>query len=288
MGRVGLWRELFVTKTSDQSHSAPPTGDEGLRCPNCEYNLTGLVEETCPECGTPFDRRRLITKIHARLHSIPIWGERNSRGWIRSFIWTLIEIWIHPVRFSSRFPTSPNKSDARLFSRVCLFTSFILWMIALRNPFGPYWSTNFYIVGALIELIGLMYFCELLVRKLIFAPWRMFSNTRADDQRNDAFIRMTRAFLVLSSMATLLSNWPNSRMNRWYGLTIQDKSVWPTIAVFVYWWICVTIMAFVMTRKKSTFVRAMLFVPAVFFLILGITFFLEPISTFLYSRLARS
>ena len=26
-----------------------------LFCPRCRYNLTGLVEHRCPECGTPFD-----------------------------------------------------------------------------------------------------------------------------------------------------------------------------------------------------------------------------------------
>lgn len=24
-------------------------------CPNCDYNLTGLIERRCPECGEPFD-----------------------------------------------------------------------------------------------------------------------------------------------------------------------------------------------------------------------------------------
>lgn len=27
----------------------------GLFCPNCDYDLTGLTENRCPECGQPFD-----------------------------------------------------------------------------------------------------------------------------------------------------------------------------------------------------------------------------------------
>jgi hypothetical protein len=27
----------------------------GLRCPACDYDLTGLHEHRCPECGAGFD-----------------------------------------------------------------------------------------------------------------------------------------------------------------------------------------------------------------------------------------
>jgi hypothetical protein len=30
-----------------------PGFDTGLRCPQCQYNLTGLTLSRCPECGTP-------------------------------------------------------------------------------------------------------------------------------------------------------------------------------------------------------------------------------------------
>ena len=31
-----------------------------LLCPHCGYNLRGLPEDRCPECGRPFDRARLL------------------------------------------------------------------------------------------------------------------------------------------------------------------------------------------------------------------------------------
>ena len=33
--------------------SQPPASDSGKRCSKCGYNLTGLTEPRCPECGTP-------------------------------------------------------------------------------------------------------------------------------------------------------------------------------------------------------------------------------------------
>ena len=35
--------------------------DMGMRCPRCNYDLTGLVDRRCPECGVDFDMARLMT-----------------------------------------------------------------------------------------------------------------------------------------------------------------------------------------------------------------------------------
>ena len=31
--------------------------EDGLTCARCGYNLTGLPEPRCPECGQPFEQR---------------------------------------------------------------------------------------------------------------------------------------------------------------------------------------------------------------------------------------
>ncbi|MCZ6836274.1 MAG: hypothetical protein O7G85_10905 [Planctomycetota bacterium] len=38
----------------------------GFVCPTCEYDLTGLIEQRCPECGEPFDLERLEREQAAR------------------------------------------------------------------------------------------------------------------------------------------------------------------------------------------------------------------------------
>lgn len=89
---------------SDDSHVSPtPLDDEGLHCPKCEYNLTGLSDDRCPECGTTFDRRTLRQHAVER-RPIPTWPERtlagNISGFARTLYWTALE----PGEFARRFP----------------------------------------------------------------------------------------------------------------------------------------------------------------------------------------
>lgn len=51
--------------------------DRALRCPNCDYNLTGLSQHRCPECGKPFDLTELRRQAaRQRLHDKSGWAVR--------------------------------------------------------------------------------------------------------------------------------------------------------------------------------------------------------------------
>jgi hypothetical protein len=65
-------------------------------CPLCEYNLRGLSEGRCPECGYRFEWS-VITDLAARPH--PFLFEHHPERNVRSFFRTL---WgtITPTRFS--------------------------------------------------------------------------------------------------------------------------------------------------------------------------------------------
>jgi hypothetical protein len=41
-----------------------------LHCPNCGYNLTGLPENRCPECGGKFDPARLALRSMCRVRPL--------------------------------------------------------------------------------------------------------------------------------------------------------------------------------------------------------------------------
>lgn len=77
---------------------------EEIHCPLCDYNLRGLIEPRCPECGFRFEWPDLLEPSR-RLH--PFLFEHN-RG-IRPFWRTLLAGW-RPRRFWSRLhPAQPSR-----------------------------------------------------------------------------------------------------------------------------------------------------------------------------------
>jgi hypothetical protein len=61
-------------------------------CPLCEYNLRGLVEPRCPECGHRFDWAQLLDDVR---HTHPWLFEQQRRGLFKSYLSTF---------FTSQFP----------------------------------------------------------------------------------------------------------------------------------------------------------------------------------------
>src|SRR5438105_8656859 len=52
--------------------------DADLLCGHCSHNLRGVPSDRCPECGTRFDRSRLLTS------AVP-WEARRVLGGFRAY-----------------------------------------------------------------------------------------------------------------------------------------------------------------------------------------------------------
>jgi hypothetical protein len=96
--------ERDVTAQLDHAPSPQPapelpqweqTRDE-LLCPLCDYNLRGLVEPRCPECGYQFDWHALQQE-KAREH--PYLFEHHHRNNLSSFFCTFTRSALRPRRF---------------------------------------------------------------------------------------------------------------------------------------------------------------------------------------------
>jgi hypothetical protein len=92
---------------ANDSGTAPPdwsTIDRPVLCPLCDYDLRGLSQPRCPECGYAFDWRELLDP---NLAPHPYLFEHHPRRNVRSFFRTLLGS-LRPRRFwPSISPTQP-------------------------------------------------------------------------------------------------------------------------------------------------------------------------------------
>ena len=80
---VGKSGEVVVGLAGDYGRPVPEQPPH--LCPECDYNLTGLVSRRCPECGTPFTLPE--ARRHAGVFSPAAQNERRSVRLDRMFFY---------------------------------------------------------------------------------------------------------------------------------------------------------------------------------------------------------
>ena len=80
--------------------------EQQLLCPLCEYDLRGLIDPRCPECGYSFKWEELRDPA-LRLH--PYLFEHHAERGVRMFFKTLFNSALRPRRFwRTLYPTQPS------------------------------------------------------------------------------------------------------------------------------------------------------------------------------------
>ncbi|GJM26507.1 MAG: hypothetical protein DHS20C16_29220 [Phycisphaerae bacterium] len=235
--------------------------DEGLRCPDCDYNLTGLTDEVCPECGEGFSRQQLLDELAGVVAPIPIWSRRDQIGFLSAFGLTVITILFTPVAFARSFPKNADPREAALFSRWCL-------AIAAVIAIAPYLVEGIEeaiisIVAVAAVVIGVLT-CELTIAGVIFAalPRSEKSGTPDAYSQSLAVIRMTRAFLIMSALFICVA--------RVYGLRASEL-IYPGnthlytgfLIIVGYWWLCITCMSYALRKTMTCVVLSAILVPII-------------------------
>jgi hypothetical protein len=95
---------------------APVVNDTGMRCLVCDYNVTGLSENRCPECGTEFDPD-LLRRVAAG-QPIPCtpW---DTRGGFVGFWQTWWMSLVKPWRLADNFAPRHNVRRAAAYTLIC-------------------------------------------------------------------------------------------------------------------------------------------------------------------------
>ncbi len=111
-------------ETSAHDHTDRAAGcpeDGGLRCPACEYNLTGLDSARCPECGRPLDWpaiRRARDQEAARRGTC--WERWPLPLKPAAFLATAFQAALLPWQLARCLPGRPRTAGPLLFLAVCL------------------------------------------------------------------------------------------------------------------------------------------------------------------------
>lgn len=65
-GTAIAWRETKSERAARLQH----LGINAVACPNCGYNLTGLSQSNCPECGSSYTLDQLFAALTAHGHDV--------------------------------------------------------------------------------------------------------------------------------------------------------------------------------------------------------------------------
>lgn len=84
-----LRRPLFGTRVIPREARVDPAlfpeEEFPIYCGRCGYNLRGLPDGPCPECGTPFDRGRDLVLSYVRF-PLGKWWKTSSGRWLIRFL----------------------------------------------------------------------------------------------------------------------------------------------------------------------------------------------------------
>lgn len=105
-----------VTHTPPQIATGLPTSsDEEIYCPICNYNLTGILNGRCPECGSFFDRQAIMANQQANRITLIPWDDPAETEFWPRFKKTLAICLFDAKRFAFAFSVQPQRTRAYSF-----------------------------------------------------------------------------------------------------------------------------------------------------------------------------
>lgn len=176
-----IWVEGDAEMVSDAGdRTREGATEEALYCPICEYNLTGLVESRCPECGEGFDRDELNRPANAEVAATP-WERQGTWGsFLRTWWLALFDL----GGLTRRFPLRCRRILARQFTFGCYAIAGLAWMMGAAIPpicnflagriVAPDPAPVFLVaIGPILFFIG-FFLAERCLTGFAFEIWRSF------------------------------------------------------------------------------------------------------------------
>jgi len=124
-----------MSDNPEQTHETadgPATTDTGLRCLDCEYNLTGITSLRCPECGAQIDWDSLRAIWHLeKTRPGTFWEQWPWYLKPVGFFVTALQVALMPWLFARRLQARPKLRWALSFLFLCWLISYVVaWDVA--------------------------------------------------------------------------------------------------------------------------------------------------------------
>jgi hypothetical protein len=143
----------------------PDVDDSELRCLECDYDLRGLTENRCPECGTPFDPEELRAIAAGEPQSVPSDSTGNFFADSMLIWWRVIS---RPREFARRFPPRHVSGRAIEYSLACYaFAGFLFAVTLLLRPGGGGFPLAVVIPAVILGSSFASWLCEAVTATLL-------------------------------------------------------------------------------------------------------------------------
>lgn len=256
--------------------SATPGADSGLRCPQCEYNLTGLTENRCPECGEAFDLEELRRVFGVQPEPIAGWDDRGTTSMLIAFFRVCRMTWFHPATFARHFPWAFDLASAVRFGAIARVAAIapvvafrLLGLCVTAKPLSRalvelIFSSVLFALG--VALASLC--CEAILASILsflVTPRRLMPPAHWSSKASTSWwglVGFHSGFLIVSGMGVavvgvLLPGMTGGKMMPWpvWGAALAASVCW--------WWYSLSIGIRVRTRPGPGRTVALLLIPVV-------------------------
>jgi hypothetical protein len=239
---------------------APSTIDSGLRCPKCEYNLTGVIEDRCPECGRAFDRRELLARLAGAPAPIPIWDDAKQALAVR-FVKMCLLAWFLPTRLGRMLPRCYSRPSVRKFQRLVFLTA----TLAAGVPAGMWGGLRGVTIALCAGLASLMSFvtfefmlcpiCAIMVTTS--SPTPPYRPETVRDEQTGFFSSFVLLYVLVVGLLFSLAACGV------FSASVGDIFFLGAILVGCWWWVCVSASLMVRFASPWAKVGIVLLIPAI-------------------------